>query len=107
VGIVTDPRLDDATVEAIARLLDDHAFDSDRWGCACGHKPDDSALNILRDQRRHVAELIIAAALPDPRPTEAEVRAWVNQRTSPPNQGPLMDVLYNLGCFRPEEDPRG
>jgi hypothetical protein len=78
-GETPTPRLDDATVEAIAQVMEN-------WVRGCAGTEDVIAK--------------VAAALPDPRPTEAEVREvldeidWTHQDIA---------VLRDLGCFHPEE----
>ena len=79
-----DPRLDDATVEAIA-----------------------ARTSLTQDAIR-----VVASFLPDPRPTEAEVQEAHLRETHCPAWKWQMDLLRRAGCFRPEpvpttEDPRG
>lgn len=53
-------RSEHVELDRLATVIDDHAFDADRWGCGCGYKPEDSDLNVLRDHRRHVAQVVLS-----------------------------------------------
>ena len=74
--------LDDATVEAIAEALEPYDIPTGSW----------TAAERLEPARA------VAAALPDPRPTEAEVRqAWESRI----RDADFWQELAALGCFRP------
>ena len=108
--------VDDTTVEAITKAMTDAVCDL-RWGE--WHREDGpheawldakaGDVGATRDDMEvalRAAMLLIAAALPDPRPTEAEV--YEGYKGEVPAIGPdIWEYLRHLGCFRPEEDPRG
>ena len=93
--------LDDTTVEATTRLFHETY---ERLAPSFTYKTRRSTAvaweNVPESNRRLMLATVreVLAALPDPRPTEAEVRHASNV-----NGNDWLDALRDLGCFRPAD----